>query len=113
MPPKHRLTRADFKLFPSQKSRRTRGVYVTLSITPLPVGTPPKVACIVSKKAAKKAVDRNRIKRRVRAILQPLMSQIKGSVALAFYANNATNKATSGDVSNDIMRLLQGGGYLE
>lgn len=107
MPAKFRLTRADFKLFSSQRVHRVRGIFFTLSITPLPVGSVQKIACIVSKKAAKKAVDRNHIKRRTRAILQSLVPHIHMPVALAFYANNMSNRATFDELSKDITDLLR------
>jgi ribonuclease P protein component len=61
-----RLNRADFsKYFAS--GRRTHGKYLTTIHTPLPgfVGS-----VVVSKKVAKKAHDRNRIRRRLYSILR-------------------------------------------
>jgi ribonuclease P protein component len=112
MPAIYRLTRADFKLFSVQKSHRVRGSFFTLATTPLLSSTSPKTACIVSKKVAKSAVDRNRIKRRVRAILTPLMPYIKDRVALVFYAHTGSSVADFGDLSKDILQLLRSGGYL-
>jgi len=74
---------------------------------PLFADKPPKVACVVSKKAARKAVDRNRIKRHCREALRPLMPHIRQPVALAFYANSASSKATFEELSRDIANLLQ------
>lgn len=113
MPTKFRLTRADFKLFSSQKTRRVRGVYFTLSIFPLPADTAPKAACIVSKKVARKATERNRIKRRYRAILQTLMPQVKQPLALAFYTNSACLKATFEQLSEDVTTVLKMNGILK
>lgn len=107
MPTKFRLTRTDFKLFSSQKARRIRGTFFTAATIPLPAGTPPKVACVVSKKVVRKAVDRNRIKRRCREALRQLMTHIKQSVALVLYANTTSNKATFEELSDDIKNLLQ------
>ncbi|MBI5003798.1 ribonuclease P protein component [Candidatus Kaiserbacteria bacterium] len=113
MPTKFRLTRADFKLFSSQKTRRVRGVFFTLSIFPLPVDTPPKAACIVSKKVSRKAVDRNLIKRRFRAVLQGLMPQVKQPLALAFYTNSSSTKATFEQLSEDVAQVLKVNGILK
>lgn len=113
MPTKFRLTRADFKLFSSQNTRRIRGVYFTLSIFPLPANTPPKAACIVSKKVARKAAERNLIKRRYRAILQTLIPQVKQPLALAFYTNSSSSKAAFEQLSTDITTTLKASGVLK
>jgi len=77
-----------------------------LAITPLPVGTHPKIACIVAKKAVRKATDRNRIKRRCREIVRLEVGHIKKPVALALYANAASVQATFDQLRADIHTLL-------
>jgi len=113
MPTKFRLTRADFKLFSSQKMRRVRSLFFMVVIAPLPIESVPKVACVVSKKVSRKATDRNRVKRQCRATLVPLISQVNQSVALAFYANPASNKATFEQLSKDINSFLHSNKFLE
>jgi len=113
MPAKFRLTRADFNLISSQRAQRIRGAFFTLSTTPLPLGTiSPKIACVVSKKAARSAVDRNRVRRRCRAALRPLMAQIKDPVAIVFYATKESVGAEYSQLSADIEYLLKKGGLL-
>lgn len=70
---KNRATTLDVKN--AQKSGTTRhSTLVSVRITPHP-HTPPRFAVVVSKKVASRAVDRNRIKRRIREIIKELPAQ--------------------------------------
>ena len=54
---------------------------------------PSQLAIVVSKKVCKKAVDRNRIKRRIRHQLIPLLSALVPDCAILISANRSRPKA--------------------
>jgi len=73
LPKQHRLDRKEFDVV-WKKGRRIRGQ--TLSLIVLPAedkNEPSKIGIIVTKKVAKLAVDRNKLKRQIRNVLNPHM----------------------------------------
>lgn len=67
LPKSRRITTQDFK---GKKTRLAyRGAFFDMSIAP---GEKTKYACIISKKRVKRAVDRNRIKRRIYTSLKDM-----------------------------------------
>ena len=110
MPKKYRLSRADFARLSRTKSRRTHGTYFFLAITSLPEGASVKAACVVPKKIASHAVDRNRIERRCRETLRPLLASVGKPVALIFHAKREAVAASLEDVRKDIETLLERNG---
>ena len=103
MPKKHRLSRADFTAL-SARSRRISGGLFSLSIAPSPLGT--KVACVVSKKVSPKAVVRNLVKRRARAILREALKNFDKPLLLSFHAKTAARDASYAEIDSDVRRLL-------
>jgi len=65
-----------------------------------------KCATVASKKVARRAVDRNKIKRRCRAILSKHISNIQKPVALVFYAKADAKAAKFSAIESDIETLL-------
>jgi ribonuclease P protein component len=100
-----RLTRADFTRIRSGSPRRFHGRYFSLSITRQSEGEP-KFACVVSKKAAKRAVDRNRIKRRAKEALGAMLKGTTVPVSLVLYAKKEALTASYSDLAADIRALL-------
>jgi len=100
-----RLTRADFALFSSPGVRREHGRFFLLLVAPLPVGGPPKAACVVSKQIFRKASDRNKLKRRARTALRAALPA-KFPFALAFHAKKAARDAAYADIVEDIRALV-------
>lgn len=107
MPRKHRLSRADFLGLDRKRSRRVHGTYFSLVIAPLAAGVGPKAACVVSKKVAKRAVDRNKIERRVRGILRPFIARMQGPRALILYAKREVLGASYIEMQRDIQKLIE------
>jgi ribonuclease P protein component len=70
MAQKTRMARADIERVLKSKSRRVRTSLFSAIICPFIDGASTQYATVVSKKVARHAVDRNRIKRRIRAVLQ-------------------------------------------
>ncbi len=104
MPAQHRLTRIDFTRMRGFK--RLNGRFFTLSFGTLSERTSSGVACVVSSKIAAKAVDRNRIKRRCRAILSGHVSQLRPSIVLVFVAKKGASTASFEETTNDLMELI-------
>lgn len=105
MPKGTRLTRTDFKDF-THKSRREHGALFTLVVTLRTDDKGPKAACIVSKKVAARAVDRNLIKRRARAALADALRDVLRPLSLAFYAKKGVLEAPFSDIARDVRALL-------
>lgn len=106
MPKKHRLSRADF-VHLLRPARRIHGNYFSLTATPSAVLTEPKVACVVSKKIAARAVDRNRVKRQCREALRPFIKEVQKPTALIFRAKREAVEATFAEIRQDIQKLLE------
>jgi ribonuclease P protein component len=66
----------------------------------------PRVAFITSTKIWKKAVDRNRIKRRLRAILRTLLSEVPQNLHLLFIVKPEASKATHEQLVEEVKRLF-------
>ena len=109
MPKKHRLSHSDFKLVANARFRRERGKYFTLSYGTIPgtKGVYPRIACVVSKKGAARAVDRNLIKRRCRDAAKSFISDIKEPLVLVFYAGRNAKSAPHAEIKKDMHELLQ------
>jgi ribonuclease P protein component len=71
-----------------EAGRYVRTPFFTLKYLAMSKADTTRIAIIVGKKALKRAVDRNRAKRRLRAGLQPLVTQIKSGYHLVFILNS-------------------------
>ncbi len=101
MPKEYRLSVADLKVF--RPERRLAGEFFSLGIAR---SDRRGAACVVSKKVAAHAVDRNTVKRRVRAILMqelPLLSP----ATYVLYAKKGVVEATFVDVRSDLVKLFR------
>ncbi|MEK7133768.1 MAG: ribonuclease P protein component [Patescibacteria group bacterium] len=112
MPKKYRLSHADFVRLSRAKSRRVHGAYFFLTITTLPSSSGPKMASVVSKKVAARAVDRNKIERYCRESLRSHMARIRRPTALVFHAKREATKASFPEIRKDIDGLLARAGVL-
>ena len=100
------LSRADFDSLRSG-GRRLSGRFFSLQSAPLPEGTrSSKFSCVVSKKVAAKAVARNLIKRRCRALVHPLLKTLVRPSALAFHAKREAAKASFAEMREDVIALF-------
>jgi ribonuclease P protein component len=109
MPKQQRLSRADFASLTAAKQRRFFGVYFSLSMAFIPTnGSVSKLncACVVSKKVASNAVDRNLIKRRCREVCRLNIKSLMVPVSLIFYTKKEAKGATYSEIEKDIKRLL-------
>ncbi len=109
MPKKYRISHADFKLIEDARFRRERGAYFSLSHGRLSGarGNRLRVACVVSKKVAIRAVDRNFVKRRCLDAVRNLLAGDKEPFALIFYANKNAKTASFEEMKADINKLIE------
>lgn len=86
-------------------ARRINGRFFTLLIGPA-FGESMKYACVVSKKAAAKAVSRNSIKRRCREAIRSECKAVGKPRTFVFYAKSSAAGASFADIRRDIKELL-------
>ena len=108
MPRKNTLTHADFVRAERAKCRRERGSLFILAFGVLPdrKSREFKAACVVSKKIAARAVDRNLIKRRWRAAMLQYLSAVPAPLTFVFYATRPANNAPYADIKSDVAELV-------
>jgi ribonuclease P protein component len=102
MPRKYSLTGEEIK---DLRGVRVHGGLFSLLVAPSPM-THAKCACVVSKKVSTKAVERNTIKRRCRAILAKRVMKLEVPRALVFHAKRESANATFAEITRDIESLL-------
>lgn len=99
MPRNRSLTRADFAK--TKGFRRLAGVFLTIGYGTIPGSKVSKGAVVVSKKVAKRAVERNRIKRAIR----PLLAQGVANSGLSLIVS-VRKSALSRDLRAEFETLL-------
>ncbi len=101
----NRVTRADFVHM--ERGTRAHGTLFSATIAPM---SPPRVSaatCVVSKKVAMRATERNRIKRRCREALRRHVNEFPKQTILVLYAKKAAVEAPFADVERDIRSLIE------
>src|SRR5438045_3350852 len=99
MPKKNRLSHAE--IIARSPARRIHGALFLLSYSPLPAG-PTKTSCVVSKKVALKAHDRNLLKRRCREVLRLHLTTLNRPYALVLHAKKQAHGASFAQIREDI-----------
>lgn len=101
----HRLTqKKDFARLATQ-GRSVFGPFVTMRVRKsAEVG--PRIAFITSTKVFKLSVDRNRVKRRLRAILRALLPEVPQNVHVLFVVKPEALNAPHLDLVAEIRRVL-------
>jgi ribonuclease P protein component len=109
MPKKYRLSGEELRNLSGKPARaggkHVHGRFFSLFIAPIRAENA-KCACVVSKKTAAKAVDRNRIKRRCRNIFAKHIAGVKKPVALVFSAKRDSKSATFAELERDLDDLF-------
>lgn len=108
MPALYRLSRSDFTRMRGFK--RVHGTLFSLSFGMLPDRSKPGFACVVSAKTAPRANRRNLIKRRVRAAMQGILSQLPPGATLVFYAKKPAVSADSDAIRAEVCALARKSG---
>lgn len=100
-----RLTRDDLTAFFGARSSRVRGSLFDLSFQSH-AGRGVKAACVVSKKAMPRAVDRNKARRRVRAVMTRL-DLPRTPISLVFMARAEAKAAPFAAIEADVRALVE------
>ena len=108
MPKKYRLSGEELRSFSGRpavsRGKRLNGRFFSLLVVSGEKSA--KCACVVSKKTAARAVDRNKIKRRCRDILAKRIGSLQKPAALVFSAKREAKAATFSELEHDIEALL-------
>ncbi|HVU75465.1 MAG TPA: ribonuclease P protein component [Candidatus Paceibacterota bacterium] len=102
MPKRSRLTGAELRRVTG--ARRIHGALFSVALSPAPGRA--KATITVSKKVSPKAVVRNTLKRRARAILSPLVKQFPAG-AYVFSVRPQARDATFADLKADLYALAR------
>jgi len=102
MPKKYRLSGEEIR---NLSGKRLHGKLFSMLVAPIK-GTGVKCATVASKKVARRAVERNKIKRRCRAALSKRIMNIQKPIALVFYAKSDAKIAKFSAIEADIETLL-------
>lgn len=114
LPRRYRLQ--DHRAFPQIYSRGKRRSGSLLGLTYLPrshgrsrrdKASASRFAVVVSKKVSRKATLRNRVKRRVRSAVYPLLSQIQPGYWIVFSARPSILTSSWEEVRQEVIRLLE------
>jgi ribonuclease P protein component len=98
MPKKYRLSGNEIR---NLSGKRIHGRFFSLLIAPI-AGSHAKCATVVSKKVAAKAVDRNKIKRRIRNALAKRVPDLHKVLGLVFSAKRDAKGASAAELERDI-----------
>lgn len=101
---KNRLPKNEFKKV-FKNGRRLHNKYFTLIYHANPMLKSPQAAVVVSKKVAKNAVDRNKIKRRIRAVIQEHIEKIQNHQVIVL-TKPLIQKAAYQDIEVNLERML-------
>lgn len=88
------------------KGRSVFGPYATLRIVEAKKGENGKVGFIISTKVFKRAVDRNRTKRRMREVVRGLIAEIPTHVNLLFVLKPEARDAAQSKLTDEVRRLI-------
>lgn len=109
LPPERRIKKTDFELLKKSTSNSKKffsSKYFTLKKY-LGNFRPSRFAVVVSSAVFKKAVDRNKIKRRVRGIILENLKEFKDSFALIIYVKKHDAKVAYKDLKNDLLEFFK------
>jgi len=85
------------------KGRRVSFRFGTVVFLPL---VPARAAVVVSKKTFRAAVSRNRVRRRVAAILRRVLREKKLAKSILIYANTAALRAPFSELEQEIKNVV-------
>jgi len=87
-----------------KNGRSVQGVFVSFKYKTIPVS---KATIVVTKKVGKTAVLRNRIKRRLRAIISSLLLESKRPIGVVVFAKAPVIEALAKDLQSEVKNLFQ------
>ncbi|NOY35507.1 MAG: ribonuclease P protein component [bacterium] len=111
LPKKHRINKEMFKkVFPSGRS--VHSGLISLKITKGEEENA-RFAFVVSAKTAKKAVDRNKLKRRARHIAAKLLPSFKRGVTVIFFFKKGSEKLDFKELEKEMANICKKAGILQ
>lgn len=84
---------------------------LSLKIRPIPADCS-AFAFVVSSRVAKKAVERNKLKRRVRHIIRKVLPEIKRGLGIIIFFKKGSEKLSFQELEKEILRIFKKGGIL-
>lgn len=105
IPKLNRINREDFEKILKKGRLQNSGLF-SLRFLENPYNTT-NIGVVVSKKVAKTAVSRNKIRRRAYSLVQKYLKPLKPPYFLAFFAKKGAEKAAFKEVEAEISDLLQ------
>lgn len=105
LPRKHRITKKLFEdVLIRGKTWNSDYVYVKIA----PVFTNHSIfTCVVSSKVSKKAVERNKLKRRARYIIRKVMAEIKKSQGIIVFFRKGSEKLNFQELEREIIGIFK------
>ena len=104
MAKRSRVTRQDFEHIHSTSVKRYHGEFFSLVVI---TASGTKFTCVVSKKIAARAVERNRIKRRCREAARAALGSTRHEIAFVFYAKRQAREAAFAAIKKDVETLIK------
>ncbi|OGY19068.1 MAG: ribonuclease P protein component [Candidatus Chisholmbacteria bacterium RIFCSPHIGHO2_12_FULL_49_9] len=95
------------------RGKRTQGEMIDLVVAPREESLSPRFACIVTKKIAKQATERNRVKRLLRAGTRALLKDIRGGSDVLIIAKAPAVGRGEKRVQEELRRTLKKAGLIE
>ncbi|HEY4490223.1 MAG TPA: ribonuclease P protein component [Candidatus Paceibacterota bacterium] len=108
LPKNRRIKRSDFDLL--SRGKTFSGNFLSLKVSRASGNS--KVTFIVSKKVAKNAADRNRLRRRGYGQIKSFLKKITDGFLLAFYFKSRLGNISKEDLYDDIESLLSKSGLI-
>ncbi|WP_448381007.1 ribonuclease P protein component [Gloeomargarita sp.] len=96
-----------------QNHQQVRGRYFRLRYRPHPEGTGVQVAVVVSSKVSKKAVQRNRLKRQIRAAVRQLLPLCRPGWQMVIAAQPEALTGQYWDFLSELKQLWQQAGIID
>lgn len=108
----HKITRGSFGEIYTQGRGAHSPLLGVKTVFPYPKALGAIFAVVVSSKVAKKAVDRNRLKRRIKGLLQELQPQLKTPSASIILTKPGAPKASTMELREVLVQTLGQTGIL-
>lgn len=107
LPKKNRLNKKEDFQKTLKKGSMKQGVFFGAAFYKTKEKSEPKVGFIVSNKISKKAVERNRIKRILRAAVSGRIESLPEGMLLVFLAKKSAAGKDSSELREDVEKLLE------
>lgn len=95
-----------------REARRLQGRLLSLSYVEIPGRKLPAAACVVSSKTISRAAGRNRVKRRCREVLVPLLRKLQRPFGLVVHIKRPAEQASQQELKSEITSLIRRAGSI-